>query len=88
VFPKHHKVIFVHGCFWHQHNEPLCWRSRMPKSRQEFWVAKLAGNVARDHRNLAALNVAGWAALIIWECETTPSKRVELQSSLRAFFAD
>src|SRR5690606_18419017 len=27
VFPRSHQVIFVHGCFWHQHGDPDCWRS-------------------------------------------------------------
>jgi len=27
------KIIFVHGCFWHQHS--ACGEGRLPKSRQE-----------------------------------------------------
>jgi DNA mismatch endonuclease (patch repair protein) len=63
VFPGRRKVIFVHGCFWHRHDDPSCWRSRLPKTRQEFWAPKLAGNVERDQRTNAALGAAGWATL-------------------------
>jgi|SRR5271156_3514526 DNA mismatch endonuclease (patch repair protein) len=41
VFPSRHKVIFVHGCFWHRH--PGCALARLPKSRLEFWLPKLKG---------------------------------------------
>ena len=42
----------------------------VPKTRREFWVPKLAGNVARDARSLAALEELGWRVAVIWECET------------------
>lgn len=41
VFASRRKVIFVHGCFWHRHDD--CALARMPKSNQDFWVAKLKG---------------------------------------------
>lgn len=85
VFPGRRKVIFVHGCFWHQHGDPSCWRSRLPKTRQEFWGPKLTGNVARDRRDLVALEVAGWQSLVIWECQTTSSKRGQLQMAITGF---
>jgi DNA mismatch endonuclease (patch repair protein) len=68
VFPRLRSVIFVNGCFWHQHNCPA--GKRMPKSRIEFWRAKLEGNIARDKRNNSALKKAGWRILHIWECQT------------------
>jgi DNA mismatch endonuclease (patch repair protein) len=68
TFPSRRKVIFVHGCFWHGHN---CARgSRVPKSNRDYWIAKIAGNKARDERNQIALETAGWSVLTIWECET------------------
>src|SRR5262249_10070301 len=45
VFPARRKVIFVHGCFWHQHKCPL--GNKQPRTRREYWVPKLARNVAR-----------------------------------------
>lgn len=68
VFRRTRKLIFVHGCFWHRHSG--CPRCRMPKSRIEFWRAKLNGNRKRDKRVQEKLAEQGWAVLIIWECET------------------
>jgi len=68
VFASARKVIFVHGCFWHRH--PGCPRTRLPKSRLDFWKPKLLGNARRDRKNQAALRKLGWAFLVIWECET------------------
>jgi DNA mismatch endonuclease (patch repair protein) len=67
VLPKHRTVVFVHGCFWHGH--PNCKLFRMPKSRVEFWSAKIEGNRARDERAQRALDLLGWRYLIVWECE-------------------
>jgi DNA mismatch endonuclease, patch repair protein len=66
VFSAKQKVIFVHGCFWHQHR---C-INRMPQSNQTYWVPKLARNKARDARNMRELRASGWNVLVIWECET------------------
>lgn len=69
VFSKRRCVMFVHGCFWHQHPSRRCKLARMPKSRLEFWKPKLERNAERDRENLAALEAAGWRSLVIWECE-------------------
>lgn len=69
VFPGRKKIIFIHGCFWHMHEG--CPFARAPKSRVEFWRAKLEGNKARDQRTLAELQDAGWEVLTIWECQLT-----------------
>lgn len=62
-------AIFVHGCFWHRHPEPQCKLARMPKSRVDFWQAKLEANRERDLRHDKALRAAGWDVQTIWECE-------------------
>ena len=67
VFPSRKKVIFVHGCFWHRHDN--CAAARLPKTRVDFWSDKLNGNKARDVRDRDALIQAGWQVLVIWECE-------------------
>ena len=74
VFPRHRKVIFVHGCFWHQHD---CARAKRPSTNERFWNSKLDANVERDKRNLDALEHAHWDVLVVWECET---KELELLS--------
>ena len=67
VFPRHRLAVFVHGCFWHQHQG--CRFAHIPKSRVSFWTGKFAANVARDKRNIAALRGLGWRVLVIWECQ-------------------
>jgi DNA mismatch endonuclease, patch repair protein len=68
AFPGRHKVIFIHGCFWHQH--PGCREGRPPKSNTAYWLPKLERNQARDKTALEQLAVSGWQALVVWECET------------------
>jgi DNA mismatch endonuclease (patch repair protein) len=63
------KVIFVHGCFWHQHQDPACKIARLPKSRPDYWLPKLERNRSRDEQHLSALREGGWESLLIWECE-------------------
>ena len=58
VFSRLRKVIFVHGCFWHQHQD--CRISRLPKSNQDYWLPKLSKNVQRDHLAVQQLEAAGW----------------------------
>lgn len=74
VFGPRRKIIFVHGCFWHQHAR--CAIARVPKSRQEFWTRKFEGNKLRDQRNRRALARQGWKVLTIWECQLSNPNRV------------
>lgn len=68
VFPSRRKVIFVHGCFWHRHGS-RCPLTRLPKSKLGFWRPKLEENHKRDRKNTRALRAAGWAVLVLWECQ-------------------
>lgn len=81
VLPKHRKVVFVHGCFWHGH--PGCKRAKKPASNKEFWQEKLCGNMERDQRNQQKLAELGWGVLIVWSCET--AKTDALREKLRRF---
>ena len=67
VFSRRRSVIFVHGCFWHQHG---CEITHIPKTRREFWKSKFGNNIKRDRRNKEALHETGWNILVVWECET------------------
>lgn len=80
VFRSRRKVIFVNGCFWHQHG---CRQYRMPRSRQGFWEPKLASNVVRDRQSSARLQMGGWAVLVLWECEL--KDREALTQRVRTF---
>jgi DNA mismatch endonuclease (patch repair protein) len=77
VFASRRKVIFIHGCFWHQHPDPHCKLARLPKSRHDFWIPKLEGNRARDERVVQALTDQGWKVLEIWECQCKRSEHLE-----------
>lgn len=66
VLPKWQTVIFVHGCFWHGHEN--CRIFRLPKSRQDFWKSKITDNTDRDKVVRRALTEAGWKIVVIWEC--------------------
>lgn len=67
VLPRYKLAVFVHGCFWHRHED--CRFAYTPKSRQEFWTAKFRDNVARDYRVHDELTAIGWRVMVIWECE-------------------
>ncbi len=79
AMPGRRLAIFVHGCFWHGHD---CARgSRVPKANRDYWLAKVARNVARDGRNRADLEAAGWRVETVWECQ------MKDQAALRARLA-
>ena len=80
VFSKRKKAIFVHGCFWHQHD---CPRGSRPTSNQEFWNSKLDKNIQRDTENISKLEALGWTVLVVWECETKNTE--QLVSRIRSF---
>jgi DNA mismatch endonuclease (patch repair protein) len=75
VFVSRHRAIFVNGCFWHGHE---CARgARPPKTNTEYWRSKIQRNVERDAANQLALEASGWHVLVVWECETRDSQRLE-----------
>jgi DNA mismatch endonuclease, patch repair protein len=67
VFQSLHKIIFINGCFWHQHKG--CKGSHIPKSNIDYWQPKLGKTVKRDLANRRKLIKDGWDVLVIWECE-------------------
>lgn len=75
-------VIFVNGCYWHQH--PGCERKSMPKTNIEYWKNKLAKNISSQKKNIQALQKLTWKVLVIWECETLQKDKLKgiIESSL------
>jgi len=67
VLNKYGVVIFVNGCFWHQHKN--CKYCKLPKSNKLFWKKKILSNVERDLRVRKELKRLGWKVLTVWECE-------------------
>ncbi len=86
VFRPRKRVVFVHGCFWHRHDDPNCKLARLPKSRQDFWLPKLSKNAERDAQHIAALEKMGWRVLTIWECQLKDAS--ELKENIRRFLED
>jgi len=84
VLPRHGKVIFVHGCFWHGHAG--CRRSKRPTTRKSFWNRKLNENIQRDKRTRRKLQRIGWKVLVLWECETRNPDR--LKRKLQGYLHD
>jgi DNA mismatch endonuclease, patch repair protein len=82
VFPSRKKIIFVHGCFWHQHRG--CKDGHVPKSNLEYWIPKLRRNIQRDQTAIETLTNAGWDILVLWECEM--SNHDLLSNKLNQFF--
>ena len=80
VFPGRRQAIFVHGCFWHAHG---CKIGQAPKSKLDYWGPKLDANRARDARKLGELQAAGWAVLVLWQCEL--GDEPALEARLRTF---
>jgi DNA mismatch endonuclease (patch repair protein) len=84
VFVGRRKVIFVHGCFWHQHE--ICVDGRIPRSKTEYWLPKLKRNVERDTAALIKLGQMGWKALVVWECQLGSAQAIkQAEETVRRF---
>jgi DNA mismatch endonuclease (patch repair protein) len=75
VFSGRKKIIFVHGCFWHQHKD--CRMGFPPASNLEYWKPKLARTTERDKQHIEDLQKKGWDVLVIWECEIREQEKVK-----------
>lgn len=67
VLAKYKTVIFVHGCFWHRHEN--CKDTTTPKTRTEFWQNKFDKNTENDSKAFAALRELGWNVIVVWQCQ-------------------
>ena len=76
--PKFKTVIFVHGCFWHRHEN--CKYSSTPKTRVQFWEKKFNSNILRDLENQKKIKDIGLRSIIVWECEL--KNKIELEKKL------
>lgn len=83
VFIGRRKVIFVHGCFWHQHDDPKCRISQKPQSNKDYWLPKLERNRKRDQDAQEKLKNMGWSVLVLWECQIC--SKVSIIKRLKAF---
>lgn len=67
VLRRYRTAIFVHGCFWHGHQN--CKAGHRPKSNTEYWNKKLDRNLNRDAANAQVLRNLRWHRIVVWECE-------------------
>jgi len=67
VLRKYKTVIFIHGCFWHGHEN--CRYFVIPKTRTDWWLAKINHNKENDLLAKTTLEQTGWKVITIWECE-------------------
>lgn len=72
VLPKYKTIINVHGCFWHGHNN--CKYYILPKTRTDWWTAKIERNKKKDIENSLALQIDKWKIIDIWECDLKKDK--------------
>jgi DNA mismatch endonuclease, patch repair protein len=72
VLPKYCTVIFVHGCFWHGHNN--CKYYKVPQTRTDWWLNKINTNKANDDKAVTALKKDGWRIITLWECDLKAAK--------------
>lgn len=80
VLPKYKTVIFVHGCFWHGHSG--CNYFVTPKTRTDWWLAKIAGTKARDLKHQAELTAKKISVITIYECQLKPNIKMQTFSNL------
>ena len=67
-------VIFVHGCFWHNHSN--CNRAKLPKTNKPFWKRKTESNKRRDRRIARSLRQQGWHVFTVWQCSLRQPEKV------------
>lgn len=79
VFTRARVAVFVDGCFWHGCPK----HQHLPRSNPDYWIPKLARNVARDREVDEALSEAGWLVLHVWEHEDPVSGAATVARAVR-----
>lgn len=72
VLPRYKSIVFIQGCFWHGHEN--CQYAAIPKTRTEFWLNKIEGNIKRDKINVDKLIGDGWNVLQVFTCDLKKNK--------------
>lgn len=81
VLSKYNTVVLVQGCFWHGHKG--CKYFTIPKTKTEWWLAKINRTVERDKENKKKLELFGWKVLTVWGCELKNGKK---ENTLKILF--
>lgn len=69
VFRRQRVAVFCDGDFWHGRDLEIRLAKLAVGHNAPYWVAKIRGNVERDRKHNAALELAGWAVLRFWETD-------------------
>lgn len=77
---KYKIAVFVHGCFWHGHEN--CKYYRIPKTNTDFWKDKIYKNIARDKDVVEKLQDLGWNVFTLWECQL----KVDFERTMNILF--
>ncbi|EKD28850.1 MAG: hypothetical protein ACD_79C00184G0005 [uncultured bacterium] len=81
VLSKYKTVVFVNGCFWHGHKG--CKYYVIPKTRTDWWINKINGNIKKDKENITKLRKEKWNIVVVWGCQLIQKKRKKtLQKTL------
>jgi len=79
VFPTARVAVYIDGCFWHGCPD----HGNKPRSNDNYWTAKLAGNRARDTETDRLLTEAGWQVLRAWEHQEPASVAAAVEAIVR-----
>jgi DNA mismatch endonuclease (patch repair protein) len=80
VLAKYRTVVFIHGCFWHGHED--CKYFVVPKTRTDWWLDKINKNKEKDNDSILKLNEEGWHTIVVWECDLKSKKKEEVLNNL------
>jgi len=72
-FPNHRIAIFIDGCYWH--GCPI--HGHIPKTRSDFWKAKIEKNIDQDRNNCNKLKEMEIVVFRFWELEIKDNNGLE-----------
>jgi len=75
VLRRHKVAVFIHGCYWHQHQG--CKLAYSDRNYSAKWKKKFEDNKQRDQRVLRRLKEESWRVIILWECTTRNASEFE-----------
>ena len=85
VFPSKRIALFVHGCFWHGHEG--CPRHRIPKTRTDYWTAKIGGNQQSRLHLIAMPPLPGSAEDSRWHQQFRKKRKIRIRIAKKEIIA-
>jgi len=86
---RYRLAVFVDGDMWHGNEHKRRGLDNLAElfpNNTEFWVAKITGNIQRDHEVSDGLAQAGWTVLRLWESLVleNPNEAADMVEAARA----